>query len=321
MRYIYLLLAITLFWFSLQMVTAASPWPMMCTMEYAPVCWSVQVQCIKAPCYPVRETFGNACTAAAAGATNITVGECDTVMPTPVDEDRDKYGCIGSAGYKWNPLARQCLRPWESKVRVINIAPETIPCVFGMMLTECLQIPTGNDTSSIIYGGISWFDFVPGYRYRLRVLETRLENPPADDAAINYTLLKTISKRLAPVKYNDILLWDWYMIGYNDLNINALSSVRAQDLTLSITKDRFIARICNIINGNYRVVDGVIQTSKTMSTKMACPEGLVSNIEGVWDLDGATYSIAAARQMAGATGPSIWLTITTKAGDTFTYTR
>lgn len=37
--------------------------PRMCTMEYAPVCAEVQVQCIKAPCFPVNETFWNTCSA------------------------------------------------------------------------------------------------------------------------------------------------------------------------------------------------------------------------------------------------------------------
>ncbi len=32
-----------------------------CTMEYAPVCAEVQVQCIKAPCPPIQQTFGNKC--------------------------------------------------------------------------------------------------------------------------------------------------------------------------------------------------------------------------------------------------------------------
>ncbi|MDD3144509.1 MAG: hypothetical protein PHV23_00195 [Candidatus Gracilibacteria bacterium] len=32
-----------------------------CTMDYNPVCAEVQVQCIKAPCFPVNQTFGNAC--------------------------------------------------------------------------------------------------------------------------------------------------------------------------------------------------------------------------------------------------------------------
>ncbi|MDD3793689.1 MAG: hypothetical protein PHI37_02670 [Candidatus Gracilibacteria bacterium] len=34
-----------------------------CTMQYAPVCAEVQVQCIKAPCFPIQETFGNSCMA------------------------------------------------------------------------------------------------------------------------------------------------------------------------------------------------------------------------------------------------------------------
>jgi hypothetical protein len=56
------------------------------------------------------------------------------------------------------------------------------------------------------------------------------------------------------MKYDEILLGDWYMIGYNDISIPVLSSIRAQDLTLSFTKNRYSARICNILNGDYRVV-------------------------------------------------------------------
>lgn len=35
----------------------------MCTLQYAPVCAQVQVQCIQAPCPPMEETFWNACMA------------------------------------------------------------------------------------------------------------------------------------------------------------------------------------------------------------------------------------------------------------------
>lgn len=34
-----------------------------CAEIYAPVCANVQIQCIKAPCYPIKETFGNSCEA------------------------------------------------------------------------------------------------------------------------------------------------------------------------------------------------------------------------------------------------------------------
>lgn len=32
-----------------------------CTSEYAPVCWEVQIQCIKSPCNPIKQTFSNSC--------------------------------------------------------------------------------------------------------------------------------------------------------------------------------------------------------------------------------------------------------------------
>jgi len=50
-----------------------------CTMEYAPVCASVQVECIKAPCPPINETFGNRCMMKAnKKATFLYNGECKT---------------------------------------------------------------------------------------------------------------------------------------------------------------------------------------------------------------------------------------------------
>jgi hypothetical protein len=39
--------------------------PTMCTMDYNPVCGSVQVECVTTPCEPVEQTFGNACSMAA----------------------------------------------------------------------------------------------------------------------------------------------------------------------------------------------------------------------------------------------------------------
>ena len=47
-------------------ITTATLWieqPRICTMEYTPVCAEVQVQCFKAPCLPVTQTFGNICSA------------------------------------------------------------------------------------------------------------------------------------------------------------------------------------------------------------------------------------------------------------------
>lgn len=48
-----------------------------CTADYAPVCARVDVQCIKAPCDPVKKTFSNRCNAGIAKAIDIIDGACE----------------------------------------------------------------------------------------------------------------------------------------------------------------------------------------------------------------------------------------------------
>ena len=48
-----------------------------CTREYAPVCGQVVVQCIKAPCPPIPQTFSNGCSACGQGnVDSYTAGAC-----------------------------------------------------------------------------------------------------------------------------------------------------------------------------------------------------------------------------------------------------
>ncbi len=48
-----------------------------CITIYKPVCAKVNIQCIKAPCYPVKQTFGNSCEACTNPlAESYTEGEC-----------------------------------------------------------------------------------------------------------------------------------------------------------------------------------------------------------------------------------------------------
>lgn len=57
---------------------------MFCTMQYQPVCGAKQVQCIKAPCYPIYQTYGNSCVLGSEGATFIHEGECTAAETGPV---------------------------------------------------------------------------------------------------------------------------------------------------------------------------------------------------------------------------------------------
>jgi len=74
--------------------------PVACTMEYVPVCGSVEVQCIKAPCPPIESTFSNACEAEAAGAKIIYDGECKS-------EVNPKGSCLSFDGI-WIEEANEC---------------------------------------------------------------------------------------------------------------------------------------------------------------------------------------------------------------------
>ena len=108
---------ISLFLFSLFGLTlvasAATEDPIMCTMEYAPVCGTIQVQCITTPCEPVRQTFGNTCMAVAAKATDITTGECDAtptkqqaLVTWAYDNALTRYNDVSDFGYE-RSLTRQ----------------------------------------------------------------------------------------------------------------------------------------------------------------------------------------------------------------------
>ncbi len=55
--------------------------PEACTMQYEPVCGSVEVQCFTEPCDPVTQTFGNGCTACSnQNVISYTKGECGNTI-------------------------------------------------------------------------------------------------------------------------------------------------------------------------------------------------------------------------------------------------
>jgi hypothetical protein len=84
-----------------------------CTMEYNPICGSKSVQCIKAPCPAIQQTYGNICAMHVDKASFVSTGECKTDTPPIVWNDKDEHGCIGSAGYTWSQSKGECVRVWE----------------------------------------------------------------------------------------------------------------------------------------------------------------------------------------------------------------
>ncbi len=61
---------------TISLVSASEAEQMACTMEYAPVCAKVEVQCFRAPCYPVYKTFSNKCMMNSEKATEVHNDAC-----------------------------------------------------------------------------------------------------------------------------------------------------------------------------------------------------------------------------------------------------
>ena len=64
--------------------TSSSESPTVCTMQYQPVCGAKEVQCVRAPCYPQYQTYGNSCMMGVDGATFLHEGECTASETGPV---------------------------------------------------------------------------------------------------------------------------------------------------------------------------------------------------------------------------------------------
>jgi hypothetical protein len=94
----------------LKAVDCTDPRPQACTQEYNPVCGQVQVQCIRAPCNPVMQTFGNKCEACANSFTiSYTEGACadDNTAGGTVPAGTSEQQCTNMNG-KYIASANEC---------------------------------------------------------------------------------------------------------------------------------------------------------------------------------------------------------------------
>lgn len=114
--------------------------PAVCTADYNPVCAKVEVQCITAPCDPVRETFSNRCMALNNPLVKeVKAGACENGwVGVIVGGDRDEHGCIGSAGYVWDENAKACVRPREAEALLKLQAAHEFAFEYGITSMDTL---------------------------------------------------------------------------------------------------------------------------------------------------------------------------------------
>ncbi|MGH6781272.1 MAG: DUF4377 domain-containing protein [Sphingomonadaceae bacterium] len=80
--------------------------------------------------------------------------------------------------------------------KFIYVSAETKPCT-GVAPMTCLQIrEKESDPWTLHYYGIEGFTPEPGIEYRLRIIEEKVANPPADASSIRWTLDQVIEQRV-----------------------------------------------------------------------------------------------------------------------------
>ncbi|GIU69668.1 MAG: hypothetical protein KatS3mg002_0904 [Candidatus Woesearchaeota archaeon] len=124
----------------LKAIECPSERPTVCTKEYMPVCAQVQVQCIKAPCPPIKQTYPNKCEACANQLTiSYTEGECEqdfTSVTVIGDENQKKESLCTNIGGVWTGYDCE------------NISPEKCQEIGGTF-NECASACRNNPNAEI----------------------------------------------------------------------------------------------------------------------------------------------------------------------------
>lgn len=164
-----------------------------CTREYAPVCGQLAHE--KNP-----TTLPNRCVLDSLGARHISDGECASSAQIPPPKrpgsDVDAHGCKASTGHVWNADLASCIRPWVTRIVMMEVAPHRRKCI-GMIETECLmvrEVEPGKRKPKWVpfFGTIDGFTHQAGTRYLLTVRQDKLDDVPADASDISYKLIKVL---------------------------------------------------------------------------------------------------------------------------------
>jgi heat shock protein HslJ len=147
---------------------------------------------------------------------------------------------------------------------------------------ECLEIRKGDSESwGLFYSEIEGFEFEPGYLYRLRVREEKLDPSqiPADASSIKYTLVSVEEKVMDPkLRLNDI--WMLQEIEGREVREEALSDrLRRPYIEFHLAEGRYMGTDgCNTFRGSLNSVgERELQLGLAMSTRMSCGDMTIPN--------------------------------------------
>ena len=96
-------------------------------------------------------------------------------------------------GRRIDPVAGGQVGP----TKLVYVNAERVPCNAGAGRTTCYQVRDSQSQPwQLWYGDITGFNFQPGIRYRLRVVEIKDPNPPADTSGLRWVLDAVVEQEI-----------------------------------------------------------------------------------------------------------------------------
>ena len=152
-----------------------------------------------------------------------------------------------------------------------------VPCE-GVGAMQCLKIQKSDTLNSeewkLFYSGIDGFDYQPGYIYKLKVREEKIDrkNLPADTSAIKFKLIKVLEKKQdVRLRINDI--WVIESIEGETVEKNTTNNrQKTAQIEFHIADMKVMGNDgCNNFFGSIKNIDAKkLVLSALAGTKMAC---------------------------------------------------
>lgn len=152
-------------------------------------------------------------------------------------------------------------------VKTMYVGEALVPCD-GVGHTECMQVKFDkNETWKSFYGSIEGFNFKEGHIYKLKVSESKVEDPAADVSALKYTLIEVLEDQASKSPNFKIGEGSWEMVDLAGVQ----EFERKPFITITPDANRIHGSTsCNKFNGFLSLEHGAFKTKDIAVTKMAC---------------------------------------------------
>jgi heat shock protein HslJ len=169
----------------------------------------------------------------------------------------------------------------------VYVGPYQVDCV-GVAPQKCLLVKEKpGDDWTMRYDPIQGFDYEPGYEYELRILEEKVENPPADASSLRWTLVEVVSKT------RSLEGTTWVLGSYLDSEGVLVRTLPGSQPTANFQEGQVRGTAgCNSYFGEYELGAGGELTLGPMGrTEMYCmPEELMAQEDAFLEAFGRTAS-------------------------------